>query len=326
MSAQAGAEPPGNGSDRSASARSASFTGKTAWARNLAAPVRDFLSAETGGAVVMLGAAAAALLWANSPWPDSYESVWTTNLSISLGSEGISLDLRHWVNQGLMTFFFLVVGLEAKREFDTGELRERRRLAIPVAAALGGMTVPILIFLAFNAGGEGAHGWGAAMSTDTALALGLLALVAPGGTRLRLRLLTLAVVDDLVALLVIATVYTESISGLPLALAAVFLLMIVALRYAPDTWRRQAAVVLGVALWIALYESGIEPVVAGLAIGLLITAYPPSRIELERVTELTRSFREQPTPELGRSAQRSWHPRSPQTSGFSTGFIPGRAT
>ena len=206
MSAQAGAEPPGNGSDRSASARSALFTGKTAWARNLAAPVRDFLSAETGGAVVMLGAVVAALLWANSPWPDSYESFWTTNLSVSLGSESISLDLREWVNQGLMTFFFLVLGLEAKREFDTGELRERRRLGIPVAAALGGMTVPIAIYLAFNAGGEGAHGWGAAMSTDTALALGVLALVAPGGTRLRLRLLTVAVVDDLVALVVIATV------------------------------------------------------------------------------------------------------------------------
>ena len=285
--------------------KAAPFTGRTAWARNLAAPVRDFLSTETGGAVVLVAAAAAALLWANSPWSESYESVWATDLSINLGSEGISLDLRHWVNEGLMTFFFLVVGLEARRELDTGELRERSRLAIPVAAALGGMTMPILIFLAFNAGGSGADGWAAAMSTDTALALGLLALVAPRGTRLRVRLLTLAVVDDLVALLVIATVYTDSISGLPLALAAVFLLMIAALRYAPDTWRRQAAVVLGVALWIALYESGIEPVVAGLAIGLLITAYTPSRIELERVTELTRSFREQPTPELGRSAQRS---------------------
>ena len=288
-----------------ARAKAAPFTGRTAWARNLAAPVRDFLSTETGGAVALVAAAAAALLWANSPWSESYESVWATDLSINLGSEGISLDMRHWVNEGLMTFFFLVVGLEARRELDTGEFRERSRLAIPVAAALGGMTMPILIFLAFNAGGSGADGWAAAMSTDTALALGLLALVAPRGTRLRVRLLTLAVVDDLVALLVIATVYTDSISGLPLALAAVFLLMIAALRYAPDTWRRQAAVVLGVALWIAIYESGIEPVVAGLALGLLITAYTPSRIELERVTELTRSFREQPTPELGRSARRS---------------------
>src|SRR6188472_2855019 len=193
--------------------------GRTAWARNLAAPVRDFLSAETGGAAVLLCAALAALLWANSPWSDSYESFWTTKLAIRVGSEGISLDLRHWVNQGLMTFFFLVVGLEAKRELDTGELRERRRMAIPVVAAVGGIGVPIAIFLAFNAGGSGAGGWGAAMSTDTAFALGVLALVASGATRLRVRLLSLAVVDDLVALAVIATVYTSSVSWLPLGIA-----------------------------------------------------------------------------------------------------------
>jgi len=295
----------GNGSDRSAASQAASFTGRTAWARNLATPVRDFLSAETGGAVVLLCAVAAALVWANSPWSETYESFWTTKLSINLGSEGISLDLRHWVNQGLMTFFFLVIGLEAKRELDTGELRERRRLAIPVAAAVGGITVPIAIYLAFNAGGDGAHGWGAAMSTDTALALGLLALVAPGGTRLRVRLLTLAVVDDLVALAVIATVYTEDVSWLPIALALGFFAILLALRYAPSAWRRQLAVVVGVGLWIALFESGIDPVVAGLAVGLVTTAYPPARGDLERVTEVTRSFREQPTPELARTAQRS---------------------
>jgi Na+/H+ antiporter NhaA len=297
-------EPQPSGSNRRRVARDA-FTGHTAWARNLAAPVRDFLSQETGGAVVLLAAAAAALIWANSPWSDSYESFWTTKLSINLGSDGISLDLRHWVNEGLMTFFFLVVGLEAKRELDTGELRERQRIAIPVAAAIGGMAVPILIFLAFNAGGAGAHGWGAAMSTDTALALGVLGLVAPGGTRLRLRLLTLAVVDDLVALVVIAAVYSDDLSWLPLVLAVVFFALMVALRYVQASWRRQAAIALGVALWIALYESGIDPVVAGLAIGLVTSAYRPAREELERVTELTRSFREQPTPELARTAQRS---------------------
>jgi Na+/H+ antiporter NhaA len=114
---------------------------------------------------VLLGATVAALVWANSPWPDSYESVWTTKLSIQLGSEGISLDLRHWVNQGLMTFFFLVIGLEAKRELDVGGMRERRRITIPLIAAFGGMALPIAIYLAFNAGGSGADGWGAAMST-----------------------------------------------------------------------------------------------------------------------------------------------------------------
>jgi Na+/H+ antiporter NhaA len=303
MSAEA--EPVGSGpGGRSRSAR-ASFTGRTAWARNLAAPIRDFLSAETGGAVVLLVAAVAALVWANSPWSDSYESLWRTKLSIHLGDAGISLDLRHWVNEGLMTFFFLVVGLEAKRELDTGELRERRRLAIPVVAAVGGIGLPIAIFLAFNAGGPGAHGWGAAMSTDTAFALGVLALVASGATRLRVRLLTLAVVDDLVALAVIATVYTESVSWLPLAIALVLFAALFGLRYAPAGGRRQVAVILGVGLWVALFESGIDPLVAGLAAGLVTSAYPPARGDLERVTELTRSFREQPTPELARTAQLS---------------------
>ena len=133
----------------------APFRGRTAWARNLAAPVRDFLATESGGAVFLLGATVLAMVWANSPWPDSYEDVWTTELSIRLGSEGISLDLREWVNEGLMTFYFLVVGLEAKRELDIGALRERRRLELPLAAALGGMAVPVLIYLAFNAGGAG---------------------------------------------------------------------------------------------------------------------------------------------------------------------------
>jgi Na+/H+ antiporter NhaA len=279
------------------------YTGRTAWARNLAAPVRDFMSTETGSAIVLLGAAILALLWANSPWSDSYESLWTTKLSIQIGTGGISADLRHWVNEGLMTFFFLVVGLEAKRELDMGELRERRRLAIPVLAAIGGMVVPISIYLAFNAGGAGAGGWGAAMSTDTAFALGALALLTPrSATRLRVFLLTLAVFDDLGALLVIATVYSSHISVLALIVAIGLFGLLLALRYVP-TWRRQLSILVGVALWVALFKSGIDPVIAGLAIGLVTSAYPPSREDLERATTLTRSFREQPTPELARSAQ-----------------------
>ena len=252
---------------------------------------------------MLLGATVAALVWANSPWPDSYESVWTTKLSIQLGSEGISLDLRHWVNQGLMTFFFLVIGLEAKRELDVGGMRERRRITIPLIAAFGGMALPIAIYLAFNAGGSGADGWGAAMSTDTAFALGLLALVARGATRLRVRLLTLMVFDDLVALLVIATVYTDDIELVPLALAVGLYGVLLVLRYAPVAWRGPVAAVVGVGVWVALFESGIDPVIAGLAVGLVTSAYPPARTDLERVTELTRTFREQPTPELARSAQ-----------------------
>lgn len=279
------------------------YSGRTAWARNLAAPVRDFLGTETGSAIVLLGAAVLALLWANSPWSASYESLWRTNLSIRIGGGSVSADLRHWVNEGLMTFFFLVVGLEAKREFDLGELRERRRLAMPVLAAIGGMALPVAIYLIFNRGGPGARGWGAAMSTDTAFALGALALLTPRvATRLRVFLLTLAVVDDLGALVVIAVAYTTRVSFVALAVAIGLFGLLLALRYAP-AWRRQAAVAVGVALWVAMFKSGIDPVIAGLAAGLVTSAYPPSREDLERATELTRSFREQPTPELARSAQ-----------------------
>src|ERR1700730_13965259 len=140
-----------------ADANATPYSGRTAWARYLATPVRDFLSTETGSAIVLLAAAILALLWANSPWSDSYESLWSTKLSIQIGGGSISADLRQWVNEGLMTFFFLVVGLEAKREFDVGELRERRRLAIPVFAAIGGMAVPIAIYMALNSGGPVAH-------------------------------------------------------------------------------------------------------------------------------------------------------------------------
>jgi Na+/H+ antiporter NhaA len=274
--------------------------GTTAWARNLAAPLRDFLRTETGGAMALLVAAVAALAWANSPWPDSYESVWTTELAIRLGDADLALDLREWVNEGLMTFFFLVVGLEAKRELDIGQLRERSQIVVPLVAALGGMATAALIFVAVNGGGTG---WGVAISTDTAFALGVLALIAPGGTRLRVRLLSLAVVDDLAALLVIATVYTERVDLLALAIAVGLFAALVALRYAPPTWRRPAAVLAGVGVWVALHESGIDPVIAGLAVGLVTSAYQPARADLEQVTELARSFREQPTPALARSAQ-----------------------
>ena len=281
------------------------FGGRTAWARNLAAPVRSFLSTEAGGAFVMLGAAIAALVWANSPWWHTYQSVWTTELSIHVGTTGIAADLRTWVNEGLMTLFFLVVGLEAKRQLDLGELRERSRLAIPVFGAIGGVTVPILIYLAFNAGRAGGHGWGAAMSSDTAFALAAVALVTPRtATRIRVFLLTLAVADDLAALVVIATVYTTHVSVLALGIAIALFAALVALRYAPFG-RAAISVGLAVGIWVAMFKSGIDPVISGLAIGLGTSAYPPSRDDLERATALTREFREQPTPELARSAQQS---------------------
>jgi Na+/H+ antiporter NhaA len=276
---------------------------RTAWSRNMAAPVRDFLGTETGGALFLLIATVLALVWANSPWSHSYQSLWSTTLSITVGGSGISTDLRHWVNEGLMTFFFLVVGLEAKRELDLGELRERRRVAIPLLSALGGMAVPVAIYLAFNVGGPGAHGWGAAISTDTAFALGALALLTPrAATRLRVFLLTLSVVDDLCALLVIAIFYTTDVSFVALAVAVTLFGALLALRYAPRRLR-PVSVVLALGVWVAMFRSGIDPVISGLAIGLASSAYTPSREDLERASALARSFREQPTPELARSAQ-----------------------
>jgi Na+/H+ antiporter NhaA len=277
---------------------------RTAWARNLGAPVRDFLSTETGGAAVLVAAVAAALIWANLPWWRSYQSLWHTTLSIRLGGHALSADLRSWVNEGLMTLFFLVVGLEAKRELALGELRERRRIAIPVLAAAGGIAAAVGVFLAVNAGGQGAKGWGIAMSTDTALALGALSLVGPrGGARLRVFLLTLVVIDDLAGLAVLAFAYSREVSLPALSVALGLFLVLIALRYL-RRGRGPASVLVAIGIWLAMFQSGIDPVIAGLAIGLVTSAYPPSRGDLERAIELTRAFREQPTPELARSAQR----------------------
>src|SRR6476659_1211215 len=205
------------------------FSGTTAWARSLQTPLRSFLETETGSGAVLLAAAVAALVWVNVD-ASSYDSLWRTRLSIDFGGVGIDLDLRGWVNSGLMTFFFFVVGLEARREFDLGELRERRRFALPLVAALGGMAAAIAIYLAFNAGSSSAHGWGIAMSTDTAFALGLLALVGPRfPDRLRAFMLTVVVVDDIVSLFVIATVYTNTLKVAPLLVAVGLYLIVVVL-------------------------------------------------------------------------------------------------
>ena len=223
-------------------------------------------------------------------------------LSIELDGSGVELDLREWVNSGLMAFFFFVVGLEARREFDLGDLRERSRVAVPVAAALGGMAIAIAVYLAFNAGSDSAGGWGVAMSTDTALALGLLALAGRRfPDRLRAFLLTVVVVDDLIALVVIATVYSEDLSISAFAMALSFFGLMLVLR---QIGLRVGLVyfVLGAATWVALLKAGIDPIVVGLLMGLLTYATPPERSELERATERFREFREQPTPDLARSA------------------------
>jgi Na+/H+ antiporter NhaA len=277
------------------------FRGRTAWARNLQSPLRAFLETETGSAVVLLAAAIAALVWVNADG-SSYASVWSTRLSVQLGGAGIALDLRGWVNSGLMTFFFFVVGLEARREFDLGELRERRRFALPVVAGAGGVLASVGIYLAFNAGSSSAHGWGAAMSTDTAFALGLLALVGPRfPDRLRAFMLTVVVADDVFAIVVIALVYSGSVRVVPVLVAVAFLGGILVMR---RLGIRVGLVYfsLGVGVWVALLKSGIEPVVAGLVIGVLVYANPAPRPVLERATERFREFREQPTAELAQAA------------------------
>ena len=277
------------------------LSGKTAWARNLETPLRQFLRTETGSAAMLLAATVAALIWANVA-TGSYESLWSTRLSINLGSTDLSDTLHGWVNSGLMTFFFLVVGLEARREFDMGELRERRRLTLPLLIGLGGMIVPIGIYLAANAGGPGAHGWGAAMSTDTAFALGMLALVGSWlPDRVRTYLLTFSVVDDLAGLAVIAIFYSVGLR-LPALFIGVGLLVVVAVVRAGNVRFGPVYFFLGVAAWVAFFKSGVDPVVVGLFMGLLTYAYPAPRADLERASDLFRLFREQPTPELAREA------------------------
>jgi Na+/H+ antiporter NhaA len=214
----------------------------------------------------------------------------------------VSLDLRGWINSGLMTFFFLVVGFEARREFDIGELRERSRLLLPLSAGLGGTLVPVGIYLALNAGTTSAHGWGTAMSTDTAFALGALALVGRGlPDRVRTYLLTLSVVDDLVGICVIAFVYSGRIRVVPL-LAGVGLLAVVAVMRQRSVRNGAQYFVLGLAAWVAVFKSGVDPVSVGLAIGLLAYAYPATRSDLEQASDRFRLFREQPTAESARSA------------------------
>jgi Na+/H+ antiporter NhaA len=277
------------------------WRGRTEWARDRSAPLREFLRTESGSAGVLTTAVLLALVWANVD-DSSYERFWGTHLVLRLGDAGIDWDLRTWLNSGLMTFFFLVVGLEARREFDLGELRDRRRFVLPLVAGLVGMVIPVALYLAVNHGGPGAHGWGVAMSTDTALALGLLSVIGRHvPERVRVFLLTVFVVDDLAALVVIAVVYSDDIAIRPLAVAALALALVVVatrlrVRY------RSVFFGLGVLVWGALMRSGVDPVVAGLAMGVVATAYSPSRVKLEEATGLVRAFREQPIPELARSA------------------------
>ncbi len=285
-------------------AAAARFSLGTAWTQHLDTPLRRYLRTETGSAALLLAATVAALAWANID-SSGYAKVWDTTLSVRLGSAGLSADLRVWVNDGLMAIFFLVAGLEARREFDMGELRQRRRLTLPVVVALGGMVVPVAIYLAINAGRPSVSGWGVAMSTDTAFALGMLALVGTGiPDRVRTYLLTFAIVDDVAGIAVIAVAYSRAINLAALAIGVAVLVVVVAVR---GSGIRGGGVylLLGVLGWVAFFKSGVDPVLVGLVMGLLAVAYPAARSDLEQASESYRLFRQQPTPELASRARES---------------------
>jgi Na+:H+ antiporter, NhaA family len=239
----------------------------------------DFLRTEEASGALLLAASVVALVWANSPLAASYERLWSTVVSIGAGGLSITKDLQHWVNDGLMTLFFLVVGLEIKREITTGELRDPRTLALPVVAAVGGMVVPAAIFLALNAGQETATGWGIPVATDIAFALGILTLVAATApVSVRSFLLTLAIVDDIGAVILIAVFYSGGIDVGPLLVGVAMVGLVLALRLARV--RRVAPyVVVGIGLWLAFDQAGIHPTIAGVVLGLMTpsVALPRSR-------------------------------------------------
>ncbi|MGN9788313.1 Na+/H+ antiporter NhaA [Nonomuraea sp. ZG12] len=266
--------------------------------------LRAFFKNEASSTTALLAATVLAMLWANSPWGETYEAFWHTSMGLSFGDATFSLDLRHWVNDGLMTLFFFVIGLEVSYEVRMGQLRDRRLIAVPAIAALGGLIVPAAIYLAFNAGGPGAVGWGVPIATDTAFVLGLLAVV---GARcpepLRAFLLTLAIVDDILAIMVVAIFYTESLSIPALLTAVALLAAIMTLRWL-KIWRAPAYIVLGFGLWLATLESGVHPTLVGIALGVLVFVYAPSDHKLLRAGEAVQEFTSSPSPRAAAQATR----------------------
>ena len=234
-------------------------------------------------AALLLAATVVAILWANSPWAQSYSTLLDTHLGFSFGAHHFEMTVKHLVNDALMTFFFFIVGLEVTREFTIGELTDRSRAAVPVVAAVAGLAIPAVVFLLFNPSGEDAHAWGVVISTDTAFLVGALAIIKPKfPARLRIFLLTLAVVDDVGALVAIAVFYSDSVQIGPLVVSVALIVALALVRYLPPGVRGPAYAVLGVALWIALYMAGIHPTLAGVAVALLIPVFTPERRPVEQ--------------------------------------------
>jgi NhaA family Na+:H+ antiporter len=235
-------------------------------------PFQDFAHKQSSGGILLIVATVVALVWANSPWAESYDALWHTRLTVGVGDFSVSKDLTHWINDGLMAVFFFVVGLEIKREVLVGELSSARNAALPVAAALGGAVAPALIYLAINAGTKGAAGWGIPMATDIAFALGVLALLGdrvPVG--LKVFLTALAIVDDIVAVLVIALFYTQEISWGALGVGVAFLAALIVANLL-GVGRTLVYAVLGVGLWLCFLLSGVHATIAGVLLAFTVPA------------------------------------------------------
>jgi len=242
--------------------------------RQFVLPAQRFIHTEVLGGIALLLAAVVALIWANSPWDQAYFDLFATELSIDAGIFHIEEDLHGWINDGLMTFFFFVVGLEIKREMTQGELAGFQKAMLPVTAALGGMIVPAAIYIALNAGGEGSSGWGIPMATDIAFALGILALIGRRiPAQLRVFLLALAIADDIGAITVIAVFYTSDLSIEALLISGGLLAFIYGMNRAGV---RDISVYLlvGAFAWVAMFESGVHPTIAGVLLGLMTPANP----------------------------------------------------
>jgi len=249
-----------------------------------------FVHSEVAGSIVLLACAVVALVWANSPWRNLYEELLHTYVGVGWGDSVFKLTLHHWINDGLMVVFFFVVGLEIKREMVVGELSSMQKAVLPVAAALGGMVAPAMLYAAFNTGGEGAAGWGIPMATDIAFALGVLAVF---GTRaplgLKVFLTALAIADDLGAVAVIAIFYTEKISVGALIVAAILLAVLFFVIRAGVT-RLGILLLLIVGVWIAVFSSGLHATVAGIFVAMVIPVCP--RIDISRFIAESESFLE----------------------------------
>jgi Na+:H+ antiporter, NhaA family len=235
-------------------------------------PFQDFAHKQSSGGILLIMATVVALVWANAPWAESYAALWHTKLTVGVGDFSISKDFTHWINDGLMAVFFLVVGLEIKREILVGELSSIRSATLPVVAAAGGAVVPATIDLTINAGTEGAAGWGIPMATDIAFALGVLALLGErASVGLKVFLTALAIVDDIVAVLVIAFFYTSEISWDALGVGAIFLVALVAANLL-GVGRTLVYAVLGVGLWLCFLLSGVHATIAGVLLALTVPA------------------------------------------------------